>query len=298
MKVNGVMKKRSVARRFSVWAGLLLIVIVGAFGAYFINKSNTLAISQASVKFATPELQVQMAQYERKIYPYSVIRGGLQSREELSASIRNDDVVAEHYSDFDVSKAKIAPAPTTRAMYVSYRMGDTIYWTANKIQIPQGETLITDGTHEARTRCGNMLSDTPMTPLSGEEPDKESFDIPHVAELDTHELTPSLIIGNGLTPLSQFPDVELSESPIPLTGGNALPTLSRPPSSYLSGPPVGMASLPIIPPGDSSGIGIGMPGDILIPGDPYNPNVVPEPGTMFLVFTGLAIASVFKIRQR
>jgi hypothetical protein len=126
---------------------------------------------------------VQPAESKRIIYPYSVIRGGVRSREELAAGIKNDRFVAAHYADFKVDQARIVEAEETKFVYVSYRKRDKIYWTAKKIELPKGETLITDGINCARTRCGNRVSATPEEPVSEEEPAVETFNIPYLVNL-------------------------------------------------------------------------------------------------------------------
>ena len=337
MSTNNVIRrrKRRRSRGFPAWAGFFLIVAVAAFGPYYayklLQKINTRAVFNPSgVEYSSPELQAQIAQYERKIYPYSIIQGGVRSREELSAHIRSDYVVAKHYSGFNVSQARIITAPVPRYMHVSYRIGDTVYWTAKKILIPLGEALITDGIIEARTRCGNMLSDTEMTPLSGEEPDVEFFDIPQTAGLDSTELEP--FIEPGLTPLSQFPEEELPDTIIPLTGPPP-PTLAwvppypigpgylpptpippnggRPPNPPWPpnpprppNPPPDPPDLPDPPDPPPDTPDPPDPPDPPPPGPPWPPtppplSEVPEPGTMVMVFTGLAaIVTAVGIRRR
>ena len=161
MPIKRVKKKYFlIRRRTRKWIGLLLISIISVFGAYSFNKllntdSNNTAFKLTTGGSSIPDAQFLTAHYERTVYPYSVIPGGVQSREELSANIRSDSVVTAHYADFDVTKAKLVNARETRFMYVSYRLKNKIYWTSKKIRIPQGETLITDGTCEeiGRASC-------------------------------------------------------------------------------------------------------------------------------------------------
>ena len=68
--------------------------------------------------------------------------------------------------------------------YVSYRKNNSIFATRKQLRIPKGELVLTDGTHLARARCGNRLSDTPAEPTSAQE-----------------EPTPDLMMG-PLTPAS------------------------------------------------------------------------------------------------
>jgi hypothetical protein len=125
---------------------------------------------------------------DKIVYPYSVIPGGVRSRNELAASIRDDKVIADHFADFDISQARIVKVEETKFVHVSYRIRDKVYWTAKAIKLPKGETLITDGRNLARTRCGNRVSVTPQQPIFKEEPALETIDTPQLARLEMPEL--------------------------------------------------------------------------------------------------------------
>lgn len=114
----------------------------------------------------------------RPIYPYSVIPGGARNKRELQTALRNDPVIAAHYAGFRTQSVRILRLRASRQAYVSYRMGDHIYWTRKKITLHAGETLLTDGTHFARARCGNRIADTPLGPSSPSEPPVETLDRP------------------------------------------------------------------------------------------------------------------------
>jgi hypothetical protein len=130
-----------------------------------------------------PELipRYQPAKGERLVYPFSVIPGGVRSREELIQNISGDPVVAEHYAGFDLGQARIVKAEEAQFAHVSYRLKNRVYWTKKTVKIPKGESLITDGKEYARTRCGNKVSVLPQPPVSSEEPPIETFDIPIIA---------------------------------------------------------------------------------------------------------------------
>jgi hypothetical protein len=134
--------------------------------------------------------QNPLSENNRLVYPYSVISGGVLNREELVHAVSYDRVVAEHYRSFKVGQAKIVAAEETRFMHVSYRIGNKVFWTAKKLKIPKGETLISDGRETARTRCGNMVSIAPQEPVSEEEPAVEIFDVPVVANIELPKPAP------------------------------------------------------------------------------------------------------------
>jgi hypothetical protein len=139
-----------------------------------ISSTPTQARTDSDWFQATPEL----GQTDRVLYPYSVIPGGVRSSGELRNAVAHDNVVAQHYSDFDLSKVRVTRMSETRALFVSYRIGSRIFWTKNKLTIPAGETVVTDGEHTARTRCGNRLSEVPVGPVLKEEPAPEATAIP------------------------------------------------------------------------------------------------------------------------
>lgn len=112
----------------------------------------------------------------RRIYPFSIIPGGVADRDELARVIRTDAVVAAHYAGFDVANARAVTVTAPRAVYVSYRKGDRVYWTKKKLMLAPGETLLTDGRNEMRARCANRISDVPMYPVEANGPTESELD--------------------------------------------------------------------------------------------------------------------------
>lgn len=82
---------------------------------------------------------------------------------DVAAVRASDAVVRTHYSD-------IGPHPVPHTLvrdqwlYASYRMGSVVYWTKQKVRVRAGETVLTDGVHMIRGRCGNRLSSNPKEP--------------------------------------------------------------------------------------------------------------------------------------
>lgn len=120
----------------------------------------------------------------RRVYPYSVIPGGVGSRADIAEHVASDKVVAEHYASFDVTKAHPVTVSKARAVHVSYRKGNKIYWTARKVMLAQGETLLSDGTHEIRGRCGNRIADSAQLPVAMDEPTAAELDRAMTAPAD------------------------------------------------------------------------------------------------------------------
>ena len=133
----------------------------------------------------------------RRVYPYSVIPGGIESAADLRNSIARDPVVANHYKGFDVERARIVHLSEEHLLYVSYRFGARVFWLKKQLRVPRGETMVTDGEYMARTRCGNRVSETPSGPVLAVEP---LFEVPDEA-LDLLEQT---ALPSGVTTAMQF----------------------------------------------------------------------------------------------
>jgi PEP-CTERM motif len=204
----------------------------------------------------------------RPLYPYSVIPGGAYSAQELRNAIERDPVVAHHYAGFDLAKVRIIRLDRDRMEYVSYRLGDRIFWTNHELRLHKGEALITDGTRLARTRCGNRLSDHAVEPTSAAQPSTNALNSPEPAA------QPELFAGNYLP--EEFPQL----GPPVLPGG---------------GSPGGSAGT-IIPPIYFPVVGGTAPGSSTPPTPPPPVNT-PEPDSLLLLASGLASLWVFARRK-
>ena len=133
-------------------------------------------LAAPSVSLPSPSPSPAPATIARRVYPYSIIPGGVSGPEELARVIKTDRVVAEHYASFDVDKAIKLTVGKPRAVYVSYRKGDKVYWTTRKLMLAEGEMLLSDGRTEMRARCANRISDLPQLPVELNEPTAEELD--------------------------------------------------------------------------------------------------------------------------
>lgn len=162
--------------RLHVWArrGAIFAVTFTAL-AILIDVGRNSASSPAPPGTTQPgaldaDTDVETGASERPHYRHSVIPGGAYSGQELAAIIRRDAVVAAHHGTVDLSRVRATVTPAARMAYVSYRVGDRVFWTRKPVLIPAGETLLTDGEIEIRARCGNGVSDIAREPVSDVEP--------------------------------------------------------------------------------------------------------------------------------
>ena len=214
----------------------------------------------------------------RPVYPYSVIPGGIVSGSELVNEMSRDPVVAQHYSDFRPADARMVRARDEKLVHVSYRIGNRVFWTAKKLRLARGEALVTDGRSLARARCGNRLSVLAQEPTLPEEPPAAEFETPVFPER-TEDVIVNTLLEPG--PMDLFPDL-----------GRRVPTLPL----YLN-PPLSSRNLnpPVIPPLVPAAP---QPHVVPPPKPPADTPEVPEPGTLVLLGTGLAIAALCRFASK
>lgn len=259
------------------------------------------------------------ARSARPVYRYSVVPGGVADAAELEDIVRQDKVVAMHYAGFDVERARPVTVSAARAVYVSYRKGDRVYWTDRKVVLPVGETLLSDGREEMRARCANRISDLPRGPVEPDAPNPGSLDLlvfegaeaGLIVRFGAPKAAPprspgrpgphwSLPPGGGigrptLPPLhGRTPDTRLlaSVTPPPLSGAVTV----EPPAPAMPPPTLGNAEPPL--PVPTPFVPVPDPGR---PGPPLNPPLdpppeaeLPEPATAWL----MAAATVALLARR
>lgn len=278
---------------------VVVILVLGTVASFLVHTvrhlspSNALLSSRSHIAdlplyWTDVDIPVSAeASAQRAVYPYSVIPGGVVSSKELTAALHRDSVAAAHYSDFRASSARIMRLPKTRQVYVSYRLGDRVFWTSKRVTLAAGETILTDGSHLARTRCGNRISEVPG-PTSPAEPPLQAMNKPvfrnpadgpsdtaPAAPLWSDRAAPSLMALSG--PVSSLP------------GGHApfVPPIPIGPCCSAPGGPSGSNTPPPGPPSEPpSGPPSGPPQPPTSPGPP--PVATPEPETLLLLVAGLA----------
>jgi len=112
----------------------------------------------------------------RPVFRYSVLPSGAYSVGELADAIERDPVVRREYGGLTRHTLTRRMVAAPRMAYVSYRIGDRVYWTKHKVQLKAGEQILTDGVTEIRARCGNCISLQPLQPTSNDEPDLAQLD--------------------------------------------------------------------------------------------------------------------------
>jgi hypothetical protein len=171
------------------------------------------------------------AKGSRRVYPYSVVPGGVEDARELKWAAANDPVVAAHYAGFDYDHASVVRLTVDQTVFVSYRIGNHIYWTRHRLQLRKGEKLITDGKITARARCGNRVEEIPQQEQSASEPPPAKFEEPVVVSEGSSITIPPVEFQSTLL---NRPEVNRIEAmPVlsrynPFSGGRMVPTFPLP----------------------------------------------------------------------
>ena len=230
----------------------------------------------------------------RPVYRYSVVPGGVKDAKELKWAAEHDPVVAAHYAGFDYDHARVVRLVLARTAYVSYRIGNKVYWTRHRISLKKGETLITDGRMTARTRCANRVEVMPQQLNSVFEPPVVTFEEPFPPPVGTTVTAPpvpfqSALLRPPMPGLGPAPPLTLYD---PISGSNWIP-VSPPPLPAVCGVGVGKKKNPGTGAVEAieDAAAVGKTGKKVTGGDACGGGggEVPEPGTWLLMGTGLAL---------
>jgi len=273
---GGIRRRRSTrrrrARRLAIGLSICALVALGTWLVFSVVVAR-LQTSEANSAWGaadwgseseTSSLLRAFAVPQRPVYPYSIIPGGIQSADDLRRVSEHDQVVANHYADFDFHHARIIELSEPRLVYLSYRIGSKVFWTTKAVTLHKGEKLITDGKITARTRCANQVSALPQNVLPPPgEPLAELFEQP-VSPLAVPDVVPGPVLATSAGPTPPW-------GPVPV-GGPIFPPIGIPPSCT----PTPKNGKPV--PGKPK------------PCPPYNPPPpgIPEPGTIVLFVSGAA----------
>ena len=177
------MRRRERARRRRFLAGAIVTILLIAVSVLRLSRVPAVVTTDAAAPAAetllaaVTEPAVADAAVDRPIYPYSIIEGGAPTPEVLRKAIEADPVVRTHYAIFNLEKTHVVRLTQPRVVHVSYRIGNDIFWTRRPLLLKEGETLLTDGEHYARTRCGNRLAISAAV-VSAAEPAPAVLDTP------------------------------------------------------------------------------------------------------------------------
>jgi len=246
------------------------------------NRSRATAMNQVLSHVQPP----------RPVYPYSVVPGGVEDAKELKWVAEHDPIVAAHYAGFDYNRARVVRLALAQTVYLSYRIGNHIYWTRRRVTLHKGETLITDGRMTARTRCANRVEQAPQQQAASPvEPPVQKFDEPLRAGEGTAMQVPPPAFESALLNRPEGPGLGAA-GPMslydPFVGGSLI---------AFSSPPL---PLGVCPPVTKKGKGSG---EIEIEGrgrgkttksgacGSGSMGVVPEPGTWLMFASGLVAIS-------
>ena len=181
-RAAAALKRHRKERRLVIAAGAFSFVAT-LVGVHFtgILEPPKAPTPPAAMVSTTPEPAVRTAvatDPDRPNFRYSIVPGGVRSKEEVMQAILRDPVVADHYAGVVPALLRSERLTEPMSAHVSYRIGDKVYFTRKKLTLNAGEKVLTDGTTTMRERCGNILSMDPLAPaIEGAEPAAPEFDL-------------------------------------------------------------------------------------------------------------------------
>jgi hypothetical protein len=245
-------RRNRLARR--IMAGLLVVFFAAGLSAValrYLSPSlhsaetspdlNRTAAEDARVRLlAASEVALQPKASTRPVYPYSVVPGGVEDARELKWVAEHDPIVAAHYAGFDYDHARVVRLTLAQTVYVSYRIGNHVYWTRHRITLHKGEKLITDGKMTARARCANRVEVVPQQLNSSSEPPAAKFEEPVGASEGSSLAMPpvqfvsALLNRPGVAGSQPLPPLSLYAA---FSGESVVPVLPPPLPSGVCAPP-------------------------------------------------------------
>jgi hypothetical protein len=300
---RGVRRRSSRRRRHRQMRLIALCLLFLGLGAgalrLILNSRDSASLDSAPTSSqagsAAPSLISSMPQpsasnrHGRPVYRYSVIPGGVQDPTELQRVSAQDRIVAAHFAGFDYARARVVRLQQAREVYLSYRVGDRVFWTRKKVRLAAGEKVISDGKIVARTRCANRVSETKQAAVSPEEPPSAAFERPMGEDGGGMEFRFPSTFDSALLGRPQMPGLDPGNL-IPGSTGLApvggWGTGIAPPSI-----PVGACETPAQEKLEAQlGVVDNEKSEVHCASGPATkpPATVPEPGTMLLVSSGLA----------
>lgn len=219
---------------------------------------------------------------DRLVYPYSLVPGGVEDAKELKWVADHDPIVGAHYAGFDYDHARVVRLALAQTVYMSYRIGNRVYWMHHSVVLHKGEKLITDGKIWARARCANRVENGPRHEVApAVEPPAVAFDQPIHVPSGTATQAPAVPFESALlSHPSELGPLNLYD---PVNGGGWVPLSPPPLPTALCGPNRKKDS-------DDAGC---CPGGEVVKGKKVGgcsaAGVVPEPSTWVLFASGLVL---------
>jgi len=235
-------------------------------------------------RLVASELALRPKASARPVYPYSVVPGGVEDARELKWVAEHDPIVAAHYAGFDYNHARVVRLTLAQTVYVSYRIGNHVYWTRHRITLHKGEKLITDGKITARARCANRVEEIPQQLNSAPEPPVAKFEEPVGPSEGSSMAVPPVVFESALLNRPGVGGIEPLPPPLslyaPFSGGGVVPISPPPLPNGVCAPP----RKPVKGEGAAfADIGKKKKGT----GPCGTTGEVPEPGTWLMLITGV-----------
>lgn len=133
----------------------------------------------------------------RKVYPHSLIPGGVRGIYELRLRIQSDPILSRYYEGFSWADARSCMLPTGR-YFVSVRSESEITWSKTPIE-RGGQNCITDGTRTILTKCGNEVLVSQETTDENQDFPPYEIEAPVYEEIEVPKLSIPTTLGTTVS---------------------------------------------------------------------------------------------------
>ncbi|NVN97960.1 MAG: PEP-CTERM sorting domain-containing protein [Geobacteraceae bacterium] len=133
---------------------LLALLASNLFLFKQLQKTRKVVVSQHKVLEAVQEPQDAASEVQGKWYGLCE-KNSIHSIDDFRKIVENDEVLGNHFADFDWANASMGRLESPIWTHLAYRKNDKISTTRRVIRLPVGDGYITDGKRWLRTFCCN-----------------------------------------------------------------------------------------------------------------------------------------------
>lgn len=160
-----------------ILGALVVIALCAAFWHFFVIRPNLIPPPPESPSDVTATLDTSFENPAALTVGniddcnHAVTCGGVKGIEDLHKLMSSSTFAAGAYGKFDFHSARVTTLPSDVWTYVSYRIGDKLYYTKKPRLVKKGEPILEDANGMViLMRCGNVLELGPQPEINDYEP--------------------------------------------------------------------------------------------------------------------------------
>jgi hypothetical protein len=116
LRTVSLLRKKRLRVRICIGAAMAIAATASAMTWDGAPPAVTVAAAAAPPALVLANAKAVQAASARPVYPYSIVPGGVATRDDVQQRVDTDPVVAKHYASFDVRKAHAVVNAKPRAV--------------------------------------------------------------------------------------------------------------------------------------------------------------------------------------